>query len=150
MDPAGTITPESFSLIHMFLHADWVVKSVLIALALASLGSWMVIIDKFLRFSSFNREANRFEDQVGSGKPLEDVAAQAGDAQREVGLAGRRELLEPLRWRDRKGDGLGVGRDDLVERGGHEAPVDPDVGPGADLDVQVRAAVLHREAEEVA
>lgn len=104
MDPAGTITPESFSLIHMFLHADWVVKGVLIALAVASLGSWMVIIDKFLRFSSFNREADRFEDQVGSGRPLEEVAAQAGDAPTH---ALPRMLQAALReWREARSKGL--------------------------------------------
>jgi biopolymer transport protein TolQ len=44
----------------------------------ASLWSWAVIIDKALRFGSLNRQANTFEDAVGSGRSLEDIAAQAG------------------------------------------------------------------------
>ena len=62
----------------LFLEADLVVKAVMIGLAVASLWSWAVIIDKALRFSALNRQANAFEDAVGSGRSLEDVAAQAG------------------------------------------------------------------------
>ena len=46
MNPAAALTPESFDLISIFLRADWVVKLVMIGLALASLWSWTVIIDK--------------------------------------------------------------------------------------------------------
>ena len=62
----------------LFLEADIVVKAVMLGLVVASLWSWAVIIDKALRFSSLNRQANTFEDAVGSGRSLEDIAAQAG------------------------------------------------------------------------
>jgi biopolymer transport protein TolQ len=78
MDPAAAVTPESFDLLSIFLRADWVVKSVMIGLALASLWSWTIILEKAFRFSALNREADRFEDQVASGQSLEDVAAAAG------------------------------------------------------------------------
>ncbi|HEY7852801.1 MAG TPA: protein TolQ [Caulobacteraceae bacterium] len=80
MNPAGAVTPESFSLVHQFLHADWVVKGVLLGLAAASLWSWAVIIDKAFRITALNRAADRFEREVGSGQALEDVAADAGEA----------------------------------------------------------------------
>ena len=79
MDPTGAVSPASFDIVHLFLHADWVVRGVMIILGLASLWSWAVIIDKAFRFSALNTQANRFEDQVGSGQPLEDVAAAAGE-----------------------------------------------------------------------
>jgi biopolymer transport protein TolQ len=104
MDPAATITPESFSAIHLFLHADWVVKAVLLGLGFASLWSWAVIIDKAFRLAAINSEANRFEDAVGSGRPLEDVAAQAGEAPRH---ALPRMLQAALReWREARAKGL--------------------------------------------
>jgi len=104
MDPASTITPESFSLVHQFLHADWVVKGVLTFLALASLWSWAVIIDKFFRFTALNGQANRFEDKVGSGRALEDVAAEAGEAPRH---ALPRMLQAALReWKEARTKGL--------------------------------------------
>lgn len=78
MEPAA-ITPESFSFLALFLRADWVVKGVMIGLALASLWSWTVIIDKTLRLARLNRQADDFEGEVSSGRSLEDIAAQAGD-----------------------------------------------------------------------
>ena len=62
----------------LFAQADVVVQAIMIGLAVASLWSWAVIIDKAMRFSSLNSQARAFEDAVGSGRSLEDVAAQAG------------------------------------------------------------------------
>jgi len=77
-DPAA-LSAESFSLISIFLRADWVVKSVMLGLALASLWSWAIIIDKTVRFTKLNRSADKFEDAVGSGRSLEEIASEAGD-----------------------------------------------------------------------
>ena len=60
MDASQPITPETFSIVHQFLTADWVVKGVLIFLGLASLWSWAVIFDKLVRFTVLNRQADRF------------------------------------------------------------------------------------------
>ncbi len=79
MAPAPELTAESFSALALFLRADWVVKSVLIGLAVASLWSWAIILDKLVRFAALNREADAFEDAVGSGRSLEEVSAQAGE-----------------------------------------------------------------------
>ncbi len=79
MNPAAAITPESFDLLSIFLRADLVVKAVMIGLALASLWSWTIILDKLVRFTLLNREADGFEDAVASGRSLEDVAADAGE-----------------------------------------------------------------------
>ena len=73
------VTPESFDLVSIFLRADWVVKLVMIGLAVASLWSWTIILDKMFRFAALNRQANTFEDAVASGRSLEDVAADAGE-----------------------------------------------------------------------
>lgn len=67
-----------------FMHADWVVRFVMAALLLASLWSWAVIIDKAFRFTALNRTANRFEDQVASGRSLEEVAQAAGENPRHA------------------------------------------------------------------
>jgi biopolymer transport protein TolQ len=73
------ITADSFSFINLFIRADWVVKAVMIGLIAASIWSWTVIIEKVLKFTALNRQAAAFEDQVGSGRPLEEIAAEAGD-----------------------------------------------------------------------
>lgn len=102
MDPAA-VSPASFSLLHQIVHADWVVKLVMAGLALASLWSWTVIIDKAFRFTALNREADKFEDAVGSGRSLEEVAQEAGDRPTH---ALPRMLQGALReWRDARAKG---------------------------------------------
>jgi biopolymer transport protein TolQ len=102
MDPT-VVSPESFNFIALFLKADWVVKLVMLGLGLASLWSWTVILDKTFRFSALNREANRFEDEVASGKSLEEVATRAGERPRH---ALPRMLQGALReWREVRGKG---------------------------------------------
>jgi len=70
------------NIVELFLQADWVVKSVMVGLAIASLWSWAVILDKLFRFGAMNRQADEFERSVNSGRSLEDIAAQAGDSPR--------------------------------------------------------------------
>jgi biopolymer transport protein TolQ len=85
MDVAqSAINPDNFSILAVFLRADWVVKAVLLGLASASLWSWTVIIDKTFRFAALGRQASRFEDLVSSGKSLEDVATEAGEQPRHA------------------------------------------------------------------
>ncbi|WP_295709946.1 protein TolQ [uncultured Brevundimonas sp.] len=64
--------------VELFLTADWVVKSVMIGLAAASIWSWTIIIDKAFRFTALNKQAEDFETAVSSGRSLEEVANQAG------------------------------------------------------------------------
>ncbi len=78
IDP-NALTADSFNLISIFLRADWVVKGIMTVLALASLWSWAIIIDKAVRFAGLNGGADKFETAVGSGRSLEEVAADAGD-----------------------------------------------------------------------
>jgi biopolymer transport protein TolQ len=78
------VTPESFNFLTLFLRADWVVKLVMIGLGLASLWSWTVILDKTFRFASLNRSATRFENEVTSGRSLEEVASAAGERPRHA------------------------------------------------------------------
>ena len=76
-----TVAAEAHSLLNpveLFMTADWVVKSVMVGLAVMSLWSWAVILDKAIRFAALNRRADDFEKAVESGRSLEDVAAQAG------------------------------------------------------------------------
>ena len=104
MDPTGAITPDSFSPVQLFLHADWVVRAILLALICASLWSWAIILDKTFRIGALSRAADRFEDEVGSGRSLEDVAADAGDQPRH---ALPRMLQAALReWREARAKGL--------------------------------------------
>ena len=106
MDSAAAVTPESFNFFVLFMKADWVVKLVMLGLGAASLWSWTVILDKTFRFGALNREADRFEDDVASGRSLEEIAAAAGERPRH---ALPRMLQSALReWRDARAKGLGT------------------------------------------
>ena len=119
MDVAqSAINPDNFSIIAVFLRADWVVKGVLLGLAFASIWSWTVIIDKAFRFTALNRDAAKFEDLVASGQSLEDIAKQAGERPRH---ALPQMLQSALRdWREGRA-GAGEGQSGLllqrIERG---------------------------------
>jgi biopolymer transport protein TolQ len=100
---AGGLGAGDFSALAVFLRADWVVKGVLIGLALASIWSWTVIIDKFFRIGALNRQADQFEGAIGSGRSLEEIAAEAGDRPRH---ALPRMLQAALReWREGRSRG---------------------------------------------
>jgi biopolymer transport protein TolQ len=100
---ANALGANDFSALAVFLRADWVVKGVLVALALASIWSWTVIIDKLFRIGALNRQADRFEDAVSSGRSLEEIAAEAGERPRH---ALPRMLQGALReWRDSRARG---------------------------------------------
>jgi len=100
---ANALGVNDFSALAVFMRADWVVKAVLIGLALASIWSWTVIIDKLFRFAALNRQANDFEDRISAGRSLEDVAADAGERPRH---ALPRMLQSALReWRESRSRG---------------------------------------------
>jgi biopolymer transport protein TolQ len=102
------VTPDSFNFISLFMRADWVVKLVMVGLGLASLWSWTVILDKTFRFAALNRQADRFEDEVGSGRSLEEVAAKAGERPKH---ALPRMLQAALReWRDARVKAISEGQ----------------------------------------
>ncbi|QUD87139.1 protein TolQ [Phenylobacterium montanum] len=94
----STLSSDNFSIISVFMRADWVVKGVMVGLVLASLWSWTVIIDKWFRFSALNKEADQFEDKVGSGRPLDDIAAEAGE--NPAGAMPRILQLAMRTWRE--------------------------------------------------
>jgi biopolymer transport protein TolQ len=63
-----------------------------------------VIIDKLFRIAALNRAADRFEAEVGSGRSLEEVAGEAGEAPRQ---ALPRMLQAALReWKEARAKGL--------------------------------------------
>jgi biopolymer transport protein TolQ len=100
-DASTVLTAANFSPLAMFMNADWVVKLVMIGLACASLWSWAVIIDKIFRLGALNRQADRFEETVGSGRPLEEVAFEVGDnARQAMPLMLQAAIRE---WRDARG-----------------------------------------------
>jgi len=60
-----------FSLMSLFLRADFVVKSVIIILIAASIYSWAIIIEKFRMFKKINESTVEFEEKFWKSKSAE-------------------------------------------------------------------------------
>ena len=67
----GLASNTDFSLMQLFIRADFVVKSVIIILIACSIYSWAVIIEKFKLFKKINNESENFEDKFWKSKSAE-------------------------------------------------------------------------------
>ena len=86
VEAVGTAAAHTdFSLLGLFLQADWVVKLVMIGLLGASVWCWAIIVEKALLFTRAHVEMNRFERTFWSGQSLEELY-QTQSERNPVGL----------------------------------------------------------------
>ncbi len=76
---SGAALGGEFSLWSLFLSAGLVVKAVMGILAISSVWSWAVIIDKSMLFGRLKRKSNKFEAQFWSGRPLDELYRKTTD-----------------------------------------------------------------------
>ena len=67
----GLASSADFSLISLFIRADFIVKSVIILLIACSIYSWAVIIDKIKLFKKINISSEEFEEKFWRSKSAE-------------------------------------------------------------------------------
>ena len=60
-----------FSLIQLFLRADFIVKAVIVILIAASVYSWALIFDKYKLFKRIEKSTTRFEEKFWKSKSAE-------------------------------------------------------------------------------
>tara|TARA_Y100000590_G_scaffold20393_1_gene23787 strand:- start:303 stop:983 length:681 start_codon:yes stop_codon:yes gene_type:complete len=60
-----------FSLLQLFLRADFIVKSVIIILIAASIFSWALIFDKYKLFKRIEKSSSNFEDKFWKSRSAE-------------------------------------------------------------------------------
>jgi biopolymer transport protein TolQ len=101
---AGSVSTD-LSVWGLFLQADWIVKTVMIALLLASFWCWAIIFEKILRLRRLRAQAQDFEDSFWSGGSLEDLYdrldSRPTDPMSSIFIAAMRE------WRRSASKGLG-------------------------------------------
>ena len=61
-----------FSIIQLFLRADFIVKSVIIILIAASVYSWALIFEKYRLFKKIEKSTSNFEDKFWKSKSAEN------------------------------------------------------------------------------
>ncbi len=107
MDAVATVT--SFSFLDLFLKADWIVKAVMIGLALASVWSWAVAIDKWLQIRKLEEGARIIEAALAEGRGVDAIeeSAKPGDAMARVVAIGMAEARHARRIPNQTEAGLG-------------------------------------------
>jgi len=68
---AGLSGSTDFSLLQLFIRADFVVKSVIIILLASSVYSWALIFDKYKLFKKINSSTEEFENKFWKAKSAE-------------------------------------------------------------------------------
>ncbi|WP_370160144.1 protein TolQ [Limimaricola soesokkakensis] len=106
-----------FSMWGLFARATITVKFVMIALILASIWCWAVIVDKVIQYRAARAEAARFDRAFWSGEPLDqlfdEIGADPRGASQRIFAAGMTE------WRrsHRQDGGLIAGAQARIDRG---------------------------------
>ena len=87
-----------FSLIKLFIRADFVVKSVIVVLIAASIFSWALIVDKYKLFKKINLSSDEFEQKFWKSKSAEsfynNIPANSNDPLANIFKAGMGEMLK--------------------------------------------------------
>ena len=75
---------EQITVLTLFLQADPVVKAVMLILAVASVWSWAIAVDKWLQFGDLEAQARKFEREFWSGRSTDDVDDRGSDRPRDA------------------------------------------------------------------
>ena len=67
----GLASNTDFSILSLFLRADFIVKSVIIILIASSVYSWAIIFDKIFMFRRINKDSEDFEERFWKSKSAE-------------------------------------------------------------------------------
>ena len=112
----GSVGDLDFSMLSLFTRADLVVKSVIVALLLASIWCWAIIVEKLLGMRKLNSAASNFEQAFWSGVTLDELYSRTGaqpkDPMTAVFVAAMREWNRA----DVPGEGDATARVSLSER----------------------------------
>ncbi len=107
---------EQITIWTLFLEADPVVKGVMLILAVASVWSWAVAVDKWLQFGDLEQNARKFERDFWSGRSMDEIDDRgAGDRPRDA--LSRVFATASREFREARRAGLaGDGAQQLMER----------------------------------
>ncbi len=76
-----TAVIHDFSLVALFMQADWVVKSVMIGLVIASVWVWAIIANRLAAYGKAKRDMAAFDRAFASGRPLAELRRDYADGQ---------------------------------------------------------------------
>lgn len=117
---AGSVAHHDMSMWGLFLQADLIVKSVILALVGASVWSWAIIFDKWFTSKAIDIKTTKFENAFWSGEPLEKlfkrVSAKPSDPMARTFCAGMNEWKLTLENNSELDDDLRAGLQQRIDR----------------------------------
>ena len=94
----------------LFLHADFIVKLVMVGLLVASVAVWAIAIDKVVLYSRTRRAMDAFEQAFWSGQSLDELyrslASRPSHSMAALFVAAMREWKRSLEGHPRSFAGL--------------------------------------------
>jgi len=87
MDVVTPAEVHDFSMFALFMQADWVVKSVMIGLLIASVWCWAIIANRIIAYGRAKRDMRAFEKAFASGKPLSQLQQEMQQESQHAGLS---------------------------------------------------------------
>jgi biopolymer transport protein TolQ len=102
----------TFSPVKLFLDADWVVKLVIIGLALASIWAWTIIVSFIIKMQRINKETEKFEREFWKSGDIDGFFAVHGKSDLPVARVFAAGVAE---WR-RSTNGKNIDRQGTRER----------------------------------
>lgn len=112
----GGIAATDFSMWSLFIRADWVVKSVIIMLILASVWCWAIIFEKLMKLKRLQSKANAFENTFWSGRSLDDIYDSMGKPEDPLTAVFVAAMREWRRAKDKETAGKSVASAALSDR----------------------------------
>lgn len=79
MTPALNFDASSLSPINLFMHADWVVRIVMVGLILASVWTWAIIVALSLKLRRTRRDARAFEAEFWRAEDVDAFHKREAD-----------------------------------------------------------------------
>jgi biopolymer transport protein TolQ len=107
-----TAKAATFSPVKLFLDADWVVKLVIIGLALASVWAWTIIVSFIVKMARINKETEKFEREFWKSGDIDGFFAVHGKSDMPVARVFAAGVAE---WR-RSTNGKHIDRQGTRER----------------------------------
>lgn len=91
----GSVQHADMSALGLFMHADGVVKMVILALVFASIWTWAIILQKSTKLKSLKSKAGYFEDRFWAGGSLDTlydkINGKPGDPMSSIFVAAMKE-----------------------------------------------------------
>ncbi len=113
------LTSSDLSLLTLFWHAHWIVKTVMVGLLVCSVWVWAIAIDKTVLYARTRRAMDRFEQTFWSGESLEELyrslVSRPTDSMAALFVAAMREWKRSFEASPRSFAGLQMRIDKVME-----------------------------------